>query len=93
MMSLEVSFTKNFIRYDRIMRDGNVCIYSLRYLDNLERIVGYDVFEVQPAGSYEIKGMMIEADESMPGKNSYGSKAWSYCSLEAAQKKFDSLLK
>ena len=86
---------KSKIRYEILNQVGEYCIASLKYIDAVdpERIVGYDVFEVQEETNGMIDGIPVTYNRGggMPSRSSWGQQGWSYSTLTAAQRKLDSL--
>lgn len=86
---------KSKIRYEILSQVGEYCIASLRYIDAVdpERIVGYDVFEVQEETSSVIDGIPVTYNRGggMPSSSSWGRMGWSYSTLTSAQRKLEFL--
>lgn len=95
---LSTEFKKLGVLYKQVKREKYCAIYSLSYTDDVEHIIGFDVVAVQSyTPDYESPffanrtGEKWESIETYPTSESFGSKAWSFDSLEDAEKKFEEL--
>lgn len=95
---LAVEFKKANVNYSQIMRVGNVAIFDLRYSDSLLCIIGFDVVVVQSySPDYDNKffaqrtGEKWDSIETYPSSEMFGTKGWSFSTLEAANKKMEEL--
>jgi hypothetical protein len=86
----EVIISKKCIR-TLIKRNENIAVYSLRYTENPDLIVGYDIFKIQISPQEIVFGKNYEERETYPSNGQYGTSAWSYTTLEAVDKKYGEL--
>jgi hypothetical protein len=84
MNILPLTFTKRFVTYHQIKREGNVAIYSYSAPKEPDKVRGYETVVIVPHDAYVIHGNLVEAGESYPGDSAFGRTGWSYLKLENA---------
>jgi hypothetical protein len=92
MNKLQKTLTRKGVYYSQVKRTSKAALYSLRYEPG-GRIIGYDAFKVCQRGERVLKGKTLARGEQFPADKNYGSKAFSYSTMEAAERKFDELEK
>jgi len=90
MKKLPTCYHKNGYEFDLIERGGNIAIYRLS-LDGEGK--AYEVFEVQQYAERIVKGTVIPSKEATPSNEQWGSKGFTYWSLEDAQKRAERMRK
>ena len=103
---LPTTKVKNGFLYKLLKRNSQAAMYSQEF-DEIEEgrktgIIGYEVFKVIVGGPSCIQqksgvkaGMWYQypSTEKFPGNNDFGNTAWSYITIESAEKKFKELSK
>ena len=84
MKKLAEKYNKNGYQFELVERTGDVAIYS-QHLEN--RIVAYEVFEVQKYQERIIAGKIIPASEATPSNEQWGIKGYTYWNLDRAKEK------
>jgi hypothetical protein len=84
---------KNGFCYDLIERDENRLIYAQK---SHGLIIAYEVFKTRlsnphPNATEDLKN--YEKVESFPGNEEFGKRAWTYRTLEEAERRYQSLAK
>lgn len=86
--ALPDTFQKEGFTYTLLARTERVALYS----QACQGFLGYEVCRIQrqEAGQHLIAGATVvrEAKELLPGKEAWGTSGWTYCTLAAAQAKF-----
>lgn len=97
MKLIEKEFTKNSFRFNLVKRIGNTAIFKKTALAGLQRKkeydAGYEVVEITKHGPYTIAGIDFEAGENYASSESWGSSGFTCTSLEAAEKRFQTMQK
>jgi hypothetical protein len=93
MELLPIDYTKNNCIYHQIKRDDKRALYSITYKENPDLIVGYDVFKVKIFPSFTFPGTnkISPEKEGLPWSEAFGSFAFSYSTLKAAEEKYEEL--
>lgn len=94
MVKLADSITKNQVLYELIKRNDDFAIFSLKYpnAEDPKKIVGYNTIIIQKYPEQYIREKLYPPREKFPHKETWEKKAWSYSTLEAAEKKYNELL-
>ena len=84
MNLLKESFRKNGFNYKQIVRNNKAAIYS-------QDDRWYEVIKIRVRGEMVLDGNVVEAGESYPPSERWGTLGWTYGSLEDAMKKYDEI--
>ncbi|MDD5674862.1 MAG: hypothetical protein PHC61_11900 [Chitinivibrionales bacterium] len=95
---LPETFGKPGVVYGRVKRSASHAIYAIQY-DEAGPVVGYDVVvaRVEPEiafiadGEHRERILTGKLKEYYPESESWGRRAWSYTTLDAAESKFQEL--
>lgn len=87
MKLLPITLTRRGVYYSQVKRSKTAALYSLRY-EPAGPIIGYDAFKVQCIGESVFRGKTMPPYEKFPADSDYGSSAFSYSTIEAAEKKY-----
>jgi|GEM_PF-2739509 hypothetical protein len=90
MKTLLKKLKRKGVFYEQVKRTDGAALYSLRYAEG-GPIIGFDVFKVHRQGESHFKGNTYPSYERFPRDSDYGSSAFSFNSLKAAEKKFLSI--
>jgi len=86
MIPLPEKYRKNSYEFSLVERTGDVAIYEQREPLN-NRVIGYEVFEVQKQEEGEAFGRPVVAKELTPGNEQWGYLGFTCVSLGAAKGK------
>jgi hypothetical protein len=89
--SIELSFRSDSFDFELIKRRGRIALFSKT--KSTHRDPCYEVVILQIHEAERILGYQLPKREAMPPSESWGNSGWSYSNLEAAMKRFDSLVK
>lgn len=86
---------KSFI-YNKIKRNNFKAIYSQHNIDVdgneiKDHIVAYEVFRISTLKAGELFGSYYPEREKFPSDTAFGVTAWSYKTLESAEKKYNEI--
>jgi hypothetical protein len=90
MKILALEFASKGFDHKQIERTGDVALFERRRVGK-----GYPHWEVVKIGrhnGYEIGGVKVEAAETYPSSESWGTKGWTFQDFTKAQAKFRSLI-
>lgn len=88
--TIPVSFNKKGFEYNLVKREGDVAIYSQRWLKG--ETVRYETVKIGRHNGYSMGGSYIEPSETYPGSSLWGICGWTYCTVEEAENKFQKLV-
>ena len=92
---LDTTFKKSGFRFRQLIREGDLAIFHKVHLENSlcpkETDAGFEVVVIQKNDEHIMGGVTIEAKESLPGNEKWGSKGWTYKNLLEAEKRFERL--
>jgi hypothetical protein len=88
MQLIPLEYKKNGFTYNLNYRDDLVAIYSQ---SDEGRRIAFEVMEIIQAPAGEVFGKWLEARETLPGTNQWGTKAFTVHTLEQAILKKDEL--
>lgn len=91
MEILPKNFNKKGFVYLEVRRTGDIGLYFKTKPET--SIKNWEVVKIQSHNGYFIGDLEIKAKEYLPKDEDWGDKGWSYCNIESAEKKFNSLLK
>ncbi len=86
---LPLEFSEKGFNFKQISRQGDVAIYG-RAKDKTKP--HFEVIVIKRHESYTIAENTIEAAEMYPSSEQWGTTAWSYNTIEEANKRFKTLL-
>jgi hypothetical protein len=89
MKTVPPLFTKSDWTHQMLSRIGQIAIY--RRAKEVSPAPHYEVVVIEPYQAGVVMGREIEAGESYPSAAQWGTKGWTYRSLEMAQAKFREL--
>jgi hypothetical protein len=92
MKPLPEKIHRNGVYYEQIKRTDRAALYSMRY-EQRGTIIGFDVFRIIRQGGGLFKGKLYPPYEQFPPNTAYGSTAFSFTTLEAAEKKYSEIRK
>jgi hypothetical protein len=90
MKTLPLEFVKGKFTLRQIKRDGNIAIYAQLRNDG-GALSSYEVIKVSSHNGYEIAGVKIDAAETYPGNEKWGTDGFSYPNLNLAEKRFSKM--
>lgn len=85
---LSTSFSAFGFQMEQVRRDRDIAIYKQT---SAFGIVRYEVIVIQVHPEAEIFGRVYPIRESLPPSEQWGNLGWTFCSLEAAEKKFKNM--
>lgn len=84
---LASQFTKIGFSYTQIVRNGDLAIYrQFKHVEMFETVV------ISRHNGYEVAGSKIEPAETYPSSEQWGTKGWTYSTLEHAKEKLAALI-
>jgi hypothetical protein len=86
MKPLETEFRKNGYHYKQITRNDKAAVYS-------QDDTWYEVIKIKVHGEREFAGRIIEAGESYPSAERWGTLGWTYGTLKDAMTKYEQISK
>ena len=93
---LEPEITKSGFRFRQLIREGDIAIFHKVHLPSVShpkaKDAGFEVVVIQKNAEYVMGGAPIEAKESLPGNEKWGSRGWTYKDLYSAEIRFQKLL-
>jgi hypothetical protein len=96
MKPMPLTFVKNTFAYEQALRSGQIAIYKQRLNATADKPVrgclAYEVIKIQQIPAGEMFGRPIEAHETGPSNESWGTLGWTYPDLEHAKAKFHALV-
>ena len=87
MVKLPIEINKNNLTLRQIRRNDKKAIYSVS-LPGSDKIVGYEVWKVIISKEQQCFGKTIPEREQPPSNECFGKKAWSFPTIELAEKNF-----
>lgn len=91
MLELPKALNKNGLLYEQVKRTPCAAMYALRSVDGCQ-VVGYEVFRIKVDPAQHAFGKDYPEKEHFPGNEEFGSSAWSWLTIEQAEKCFSDLL-
>jgi len=97
---LETEFVRSGFRFRQIRREGDIAIFHKLALQGLPQSAphistfdaGFETVAIGRHDDYEMAGVKIEAAESYPGNEQWGTKGWTYTTLYDAELRYERLL-
>jgi hypothetical protein len=94
MEILEKEFTYKGFIYSEVIRNGKFAIYKYTNPKWLNKKYYFDVIEIRIVPDYTFpNGIFAPEHEAYQKDAAWGDCAWTYTTLEDAQKKFKTLIK
>ena len=90
MLELPKTLNKNNLFYEQMKRTPYVAMYALRLAEG-GQIAGYEVFRIRVDKACVAFGKMKPEKEHFPGNEEFGRFAWSWLTIEQAEKCFSEL--
>ena len=90
-LPLPTTFRKSGFDFKQVRRDGDIAIFEKRHPEVSNP--SWEVVIVQHNGAREMAGVAIPSKESMPWSEAWGKLGWTDLTLEAAESRFNSLVK
>ena len=91
MKTLKQKISRSGSFYDLINRIGDIAMYSMSYTP-LGETIGFDVFVVRKDKERVLNGKILSGGERFAKNNEYGVSAFSFSTLERAEKKFGEMV-
>jgi len=88
MKTLKTEFEASGFHHRQLFRTGDVAIYE-RW--KAQQRPHYEVVKIGSHNGYELAGNHIEAAETYPSAEQFGSRAWTYNDKQAALRRFNEL--
>ena len=92
MKKIEKIFTKCGFRHEQVKRNGDIALFKRTQIGSGAR-PHFEVVRLSSHGGYEINGSYVKSAEIYPGPSLWGVRGWTYCDIESATSKYNSLLK
>ena len=86
-----IEYKKNGYSFTLVKRLGDNAIFRGTRTDHGETSQSYEVIMIQSHNGLNIHGNESPAAEYRPSDSQWGSKAWTYQTIEKAQEKFDEI--
>src|ERR1035437_6361182 len=90
MKILKTSFKKRGWLFRQIRRKGRIACFEVKEGNKLSR--SYEVIRIGSHNGFILAGIKLEASETYPSSNSWGSEAWTVLTKEKALQKFEELV-
>jgi hypothetical protein len=92
---LKTDFIKKGFQFNQLYREGDVALFhKVGLKGNIHTKTfdgGFEVILVGRHEEYELGGVKIEAAETAPGDEQWGSRGWTFTNLYSAELKFEEL--
>lgn len=75
-------------KFKQLKRTDKVALYQVLHIPR-----AFEVFRVKICKPYMMNGVQFPSKEMYPSDEDFGKTAWSHSTLEAAEKKYEELLK
>lgn len=86
MKPLPISYNKNGFTFNQIIREGDVAVYE-QIIPETGKRIAYEVFEVMKKKAATINGSIIEARETSPSNEQWGTNGFTVYDLSHAKVK------
>lgn len=90
MIQLEKTFKKGGFTYNMVLRSTVAAIFEQR---DAGKVIAFEVIRIKKMAPSMCFGKALPEREVYPGNEEWGSKGWTYHTLEAARVKYHALNK
>jgi hypothetical protein len=87
-----IEYSKNGYKFNLVKRLRDNAIFKGTRTDHGEQSETFEVIMIQSHNGLEIHGNKVPPSEFRPSDSQWGTKAWTFQSIEAANIKFNNIL-